>query len=154
MSSYVLKRTQKLPIDLDTAWDFFSSPHNLNDITPPDMQMHILNNSGTEKMFAGQIITYTVSPVLGIPLFWMTEIVHVKDKEYFVDNQLCGPFAIWHHLHQFKAIDGGVEMTDLVNYKLPLGPLGNLVHALIIKKRVEAIFNYRHIALQQKFGKL
>jgi ligand-binding SRPBCC domain-containing protein len=84
----------------------------------------------------------------------MTEIMHVNDKAYFVDNQRCGPFAVWHHLHQFKAIDGGVEMTDLVNYKLPLGPLGNIAHALIVKKRVEAIFNYRYIALQQKFGKL
>ena len=111
MGSYILKRVQRLPITLDAAWDFFSSPRNLKEITPAYMKFKVLSNSESEKMFAGQIITYTVSPILGIPLFWMTEITHVKDKEYFVDEQRFGPYALWHHKHFFKEIPGGVEMT-------------------------------------------
>lgn len=153
MSSYILKHTQQLPISLEQAWDFFSSPDNLNEITPPDMQMDILTNSGSGKMFAGQIITYHVRPILNIPMHWITEISHVKDMEYFVDNQMHGPFAMWHHLHTFKAIAGGVEMTDVVDYKMPFGILGTIVHALIVRKKVEGIFAYRNKLLEQKFGK-
>lgn len=154
MASYVLKRTQRLPISLDEAWAFFSTPDNLNDITPPDMQMEILSNSGSGTMFEGQIITYYVRPILNIPLHWITEITHVKNYNYFIDNQKHGPFAMWHHIHQFKEIDGGVEMTDTVNYMLPLGPIGTLVHALVVRKKVEAIFDFRYKLLEQKFGQL
>lgn len=155
MASYVIQRTQRLPISLSKAWDFFSTPNNLNDITPADMQMEILTDSGSGgKMFEGQIITYHVRPILNIPLHWVTEISHVKEQEYFVDNQMHGPFAMWHHLHQFKAIQGGVEMTDTVNYMMPFGPLGTVVHALMVRKQVEAIFDFRYKLLEQKFGKM
>ena len=154
MGSYVLKHVQRLPIGIDEAWEFFSRPDNLNEITPPDMQMDILSRSGGEKMFAGQIITYNVHPILNIPLHWVTEISHVKEKVYFIDNQLKGPFAMWHHLHHFKEVNGGIEMTDTVNYMLPFGPLGTIVHALIVRKKVEGIFAYRNKVLEQKFGKL
>ena len=151
MSSYVLRSTQRLPIDMDTAWEFFSSPHNLKIITPAYLNFRIL--SETEKMYPGQIIRYYVSPLLGIPLFWMTEITHVRDREYFVDEQRFGPYALWHHKHFFKEIPGGIEMTDQVDYKLPLGHLGNIAHALFVRKQVEAIFDHRYKVLEERFGK-
>lgn len=118
------------------------------------MNFRILSNTGNGKMYPGQIITYKVSPVLGIPLFWMTEITHVKEGEYFIDEQRFGPYAMWHHEHRFSAMDGGVEMTDIVSYKLPLGPLGLLAYHLFVKKEVEQIFNYRYKVLEERFGKL
>ena len=152
MSSYTLKTQQRLPISLDEAWEFFSSPRNLKEITPAYMNFRVLTNSDSEKMFAGQIITYQVSPILGIPLFWMTEITHVKDKEYFIDEQRFGPYALWHHKHFFKAIPGGVEMIDFLDYKLPLGILGNIAHSLFVKKQIETIFEYRSKVLVERFG--
>lgn len=152
MSSYTFKTIQRLPISLDEAWEFFSSPRNLKEITPAYMNFRVLTNSDSEKMFAGQIITYKVSPVLGIPMFWMTEITHVKDREYFIDEQRFGPYALWHHKHFFKEIPGGIEMTDFLDYKLPLGILGNIAHALFVKKQIESIFQYRYKVLEERFG--
>lgn len=151
MSCYSLTRTQRLPIDIPTAWDFFSSPYNLQAITPAYMNFRILNEVG--RMYAGQIITYKVSPVAGIPLFWMTEITHVREGEYFVDEQRKGPYAMWHHQHFFKPIPDGVEMTDIVNYELPLGILGDIAHAIFVKKQVESIFEHRHRVLEERFGR-
>ncbi len=152
MSSYCITRVQHIPVSLSQAWEFFSHPGNLQKITPVSMNFRVLNDSGSDTMYAGQIITYKVSPIAGIPMFWMTEITHVKEQEYFVDEQRFGPYALWHHTHKFKAIEGGVEMTDIVHYKLPLGPIGNLVHALLVKKKVEAIFDFRVKAVEQLFG--
>ncbi|MDX2048024.1 MAG: SRPBCC family protein [Chitinophagaceae bacterium] len=153
MSVYVIKRVQQLPITLDKAWDFFSSPHNLREITPAGMDFRILSDPGIEKIYAGQVITYKVKPVAGIPVFWMTEITHVKDKEYFIDEQRSGPYSLWRHSHFFKEIPGGVEMTDLVYYKIPLGILGRFAHWLFVKKQLSSIFDYRYKALEEKFGK-
>lgn len=152
MGIYRLYRKQTIPVSLDMAWDYFSSPHNLKEITPPDMAMTVTGNSGTEKMYAGQMITYTVSPLMGIKLFWLTEITHVKDREYFVDEQRIGPYALWHHLHRFKEVPGGVDMEDIVHYKLPLGPLGWIAHALFVRKKLEGIFEYRLKVLEKRFG--
>jgi ligand-binding SRPBCC domain-containing protein len=154
MGSFALSRTQQLPISMGTAWEFFSSPKNLKEITPEHLNFKILSNSNSEKMYAGQIITYKVTPLLGIPIFWMTEIKQVKHHEYFIDEQRFGPYALWHHAHFFKPIEGGVEMTDLVNYKLPLGFLGNIAHGLFVKKQLEHIFDYRNEVLEKKFGKI
>ena len=114
---YSLKTVQQIPIDLETAWSFFSRPDNLKDITPAEMGFNIISKYHGEKMYAGQFIEYKVSPVLNIPLYWMTEITHVEDKKYFVDEQRFGPYSLWHHQHHFAAITGGVEMTDIVHYK-------------------------------------
>ena len=154
MSSYTFKTVQRLQISLDEAWEFFSSPRNLKEITPAYMNFRVLTNSDSEKMFAGQIITYKVSPLLGIPMFWMTEITHVKDHEYFIDEQRFGPYALWHHKHFFKTVPGGIEMTDFLDYKLPLGILGNIAHALFVKKQIQSIFEYRYKVLEERFGKL
>lgn len=147
MANYTLKRIQLLPMSLDEAWEFFSNPANLNNITPAYMRFRILNKSG-ERMYPGQIITYTVRPVLGIPLFWMTEITQVKEKEYFIDEQRRGPYAFWHHTHFFKNVPGGVEMTDIVHYRLPFGPLGKLLHWLFVRKQLNDIFDYRFSVLK------
>lgn len=153
MSSHQLKSVLRLPIDLETAWEFFSSPKNLQHITPPDMRFEILTDSDTSTMYAGQIITYRVRPLLGIPLFWMTEITHVVPNQYFIDEQRFGPYALWHHLHRFQEIPGGVEMTDLVHYKMPMGFLGELVHPWLVKQKLDSIFSYRTQVLEKRFGK-
>lgn len=149
-----LETIQRLPIDLDTAWDFFSSPANLKTITPPYMGFEITSgfNPG-EKMYAGMMISYIVKPLLGIPMEWVTEITHVRDRAFFVDEQRLGPYALWHHQHHFKAIEGGVEMRDIIHYRAPMGPLGKIAVALFIRKKVESIFDYRYQKLEGLFGR-
>ncbi|MCS6819670.1 MAG: SRPBCC family protein [Chitinophagales bacterium] len=152
MGCYVLTRKQILPISIEEAWSFFSSPENLKDITPPYLNFKILSKSGSDIMYAGQIITYHVRPLLNIPLFWMTEITHVEHGKFFVDEQRFGPYAFWHHQHHFKPVEEGVEMTDIVHYKLPLGILGKIAHFLFVKKQLNEIFDYRFHVLEKKFG--
>ncbi len=148
---YRLKTVQNLPISVEKAWDFLSDPGNLKTITPDYMGFKILEGA-EEKMYAGQIIKYTVTPVLGIPLGWVTEITHVRDNEYFVDEQRFGPYRLWHHKHFIKAISGGVEMIDIVDYKLPFGILGRIAHPLFVKRQLNQIFNYRYNKLIELFG--
>ena len=151
MKIYTLQTKQNLPISIDEAWEFLSSPKNLKTITPTYMGFNIL--SGAEKpMFPGQIIQYIVTPVLGIPTKWVTEITHVRDKEYFVDEQRFGPYALWHHKHFLKEIPGGVEMEDIVDYKLPIGILGQLVHPILVKPKLKEIFDFRQKKLIELFG--
>lgn len=155
MAVHTLKRVQRLPIPLEKAWDFFSSPLNLKEITPPYMGFHVTSDPAfMRKMYAGQIITYTVKPLPGIPLFWMTEITHVEPGRFFVDEQRTGPYAIWHHQHHFKPIPGGVEMTDLVHYKIPFGWLGDLANLLFVRRQLNGIFEYRQNKLEEMFGKM
>jgi ligand-binding SRPBCC domain-containing protein len=150
---YSLKATQKLPIPIEEAWDFFSRPDNLKDITPTHLGFNIISQHHGKRMFAGQIIEYKVSPLLGIPLYWMTEITHVEEGRYFVDEQRYGPYSLWHHQHHFKSIDGGVEMTDIVHYKLPLWFVGDIAHGLFVKKQLQSIFSFRFQKAEALFGK-
>lgn len=151
MSVYQLSRKQFLPISIEEAWSFFSSPKNLQTITPDYMGFKI--KSGADSaMYPGQLITYTVSPVLGIPMGWVTEITHVDSPNYFVDNQRFGPYAMWHHKHFFKVLENGVEVEDIVDYKLPLGFLGNIAHVLFVKNKLKQIFDYREKKLIELFG--
>jgi ligand-binding SRPBCC domain-containing protein len=151
MKIYTFHRTQKLPITLEKAWDFLSNPKNLKTITPDYMSFDIL--SGAEKpMFAGQIIQYIVTPILGIKTKWVTEITHVKELEYFVDEQRFGPYALWHHKHFIKEIDGGVEMEDIIDYKVPMGILGQFVQPFLVKPKLEEIFAYRQKKLIELYG--
>lgn len=149
---YAIKTIQTIPVSLDAAWDFFSSPANLKEITPDNLGFNIISKHHGDKMYAGQIIEYTVKPVLGIPLYWMTEITHVEDKKYFVDEQRYGPYNMWHHQHHFKAANGGVEMTDIVHYKLPFWFFGDIAHSLFVKKQLQHIFNFRNQIVAKKFG--
>lgn len=155
MAIFQLKTTQKLPITLDKAWEFISSPYNLKTITPPHMGFNITNGVGEQdKMFAGQIIVYKLSPIPGYRTEWVTEITHVKEGEYFIDEQRFGPYALWHHKHQLKPIAGGVLMEDTVHYKLPLGILGQWAHALFVRKMLTRIFDYRRKTMESLFGKM
>jgi ligand-binding SRPBCC domain-containing protein len=142
---------QVVPISLDEAWTFFSSPRNLSKITPDYMNFRITSDV-PDVMYEGLIITYNVSPVLGISVKWVTEISHAKSKTMFVDNQLVGPYALWHHQHHFKEVEGGVEMTDIVTYKMPYGVLGRLLELLVVNKKVKAIFSYRTKKIEELFG--
>ena len=128
------------------------SPKNLKEITPDYMGFDITSDNLPEKMYPGMIITYKVSPFLGIKLDWMTEITHVKDLEYFVDEQRIGPYALWHHQHKLESIDNGVLMTDIVTYQPPLGVLGALANRIFIKRQLDNIFSFRKRALVKRFG--
>lgn len=153
MAFYQLVRTQRLPVTINEIWNFISSPINLQDITPEHMGFVVTSNTGAEKMYPGMIITYKVSPLFGIKLNWMTEITHVKDFEYFVDEQRIGPYSMWHHQHKIEPIEGGVLMTDIVTYQPPLGFLGAIANSFLIKNQLRKIFDYRTMALEKRFGK-
>lgn len=153
MKIYQIKTKQKLPISSKEAWQFLGNPNNLAEITPKYMNFKIL--SGADRpIFAGQIIQYKVTPVLGITLKWVTEITHVKENEYFVDEQRFGPYSLWHHKHFIKKINGGIEMEDIVDYKIPFGILGQIAHPLFVKNKLRQIFKFREKKLIKLFGKL
>lgn len=148
-----LSVVQSVPISLEQAWEFFSSPNNLAKITPDGMGFNII--SGTEKeMYAGQIIQYKVSPFPFYKTNWVTEISQVKHMEFFIDEQRFGPYAFWHHKHFFKEIPGGVVMEDVVDYKAPFGKLGKLLSSALIKKELTKIFIYRQKVLKDLFGEI
>jgi ligand-binding SRPBCC domain-containing protein len=151
MGQHVLERSQFLPITLDEAWAFFSSPRNLAKITPSDMGFVIREPFDDQPTYAGQRITYTVSPLLGIPLKWVTLIAEAEGPHRFVDTQVQGPYKRWWHVHTFEAMEGGVLMKDRVEYELPLGPLGELAHAIFVKQRLKAIFDFRFVTLERYF---
>jgi ligand-binding SRPBCC domain-containing protein len=152
-SMYRLEKTQWAPITLEEAWSFFSTPKNLNKITPPGLGFKILSDVENVEMYAGQIIMYDVTPILSIPLRWVTEITHVKEMEYFVDEQRFGPYKFWHHQHFFKSVNGGVEIKDIVHYDLPFGIFGKIAHKLFVKSELEEIFSFRVRAIEVRFGK-
>ncbi|MEW7291785.1 SRPBCC family protein [Aquimarina sp. 2304DJ70-9] len=153
MKIYTLKAKQNLPISVNEAWEFLSDPRNLKIITPDYMGFEILSGAD-RKMYPGQIIQYIVTPVAGIKNKWVTEITHVRDKEYFVDEQRFGPYALWHHKHFVKEIPGGVEMEDIIDYKVPFGILGQLIHPILVKPKLKEIFKYREKKLIELFGTL
>jgi ligand-binding SRPBCC domain-containing protein len=135
---------QHLNTDLPTAWRFFSHAANLEIITPDHMNFRVTSGALPDEVYPGQIITYKVSPILGIPLSWMTEITQVVHLLHFVDEQRRGPYRMWHHEHHFEEIpDGGVLMTDIVYYELPLWLLGELARPLFINRQLHNIFEYR-----------
>lgn len=152
MKIYRLKTIQNLPISQKEAWDFLSDPRNLKTITPDYMGFEIIGGVAS-KMYAGQILQYIVTPLLNIPLKWVTEITHIKEGEYFVDEQRFGPYSLWHHKHFIKPIKNGVEMIDIVDYKVPFGLLGQLVQPFLVGPKLEEIFEYRKNALDRIFGK-
>jgi ligand-binding SRPBCC domain-containing protein len=149
-----IRTKQFLKSDIDTIWKFMSSPKNLATITPSYMGFHILSKEeDIAEMYSGQIIEYHVTPVKGIKLHWVTEITHVEDKKYFVDEQRFGPYTLWHHKHFLKEVPGGVEMIDIVHYKAPFGFLGKIANSLFIKKQLKTIFDYRYQKLEELFNK-
>ena len=153
MGFYQLRTTQKVNASLDEVWDFISSPANLSKITPKYMGFDITTRNLPEKMYPGMIISYLVSPVLGIKTTWVTEITHVRDKVFFVDEQRVGPYTLWHHEHHVEIIPNGVLMTDIVSYKPPFGFLGSIANSLLIKSKLKEIFDFRTQAIEAIFGK-
>ncbi|MDA8547626.1 SRPBCC family protein [Flavobacteriaceae bacterium] len=151
MKIFKLKYSQKLPISLNEAWDFLSSPNNLELITPKSMDFNI-TDWDRKKAYPGQIIRYTVKPILGIKINWVTEITHVRGKEYFVDEQRFGPYTFWHHKHFIKEIEGGVIMEDVIHYKPPFGLIGVLLNFLFINSKLNSIFKHRELELIKTFG--
>lgn len=149
---HTIQTKQVIKSDLNTVWEFISSPKNLAKITPEYMGFDILGNLGGEKMYSGQIIEYYVKPIAGIKMHWVTEITHVKDKEYFVDEQRFGPYTLWHHKHFLKEVPGGIEMVDIVHYKIPFGIFGKLANILFIKKQLKTIFDFRFQKMEQLFN--
>jgi ligand-binding SRPBCC domain-containing protein len=151
MAQHVLEQEQVLPISLEEAWSFFSTPRNLARITPPDMGFVIHEPFDDSPAHAGQRITYTVRPLFGIPLKWVTLIALAEGPHRFVDSQVQGPYKRWWHLHTFEPVQGGVLMRDRVEYELPLGPLGELAHGIFVKKRLQQIFEHRRETLKRLF---
>ena len=151
---YSLKSVQTIPISLADAWDFFSRPDNLQHITPAAMGFKIKSKHHTNKMYAGQIIEYTVKPLFGIPLYWMTEITHVSEGKYFIDEQRFGPYSLWHHQHHFRELNGAVEMTDIVHYKVPFWFLGDIANFVFVRNELKNIFDFRFRAVEERFGKV
>ncbi len=154
MAFYQLRTAQRIPASLGEVWDFISSPANLQKITPREMGFEITSGDLPDKMYEGMIISYRVRPLLGIPTTWVTEITHVRDRKYFVDEQRVGPYSLWHHEHHVEAIEGGVLMRDIVSYRPPLGFLGAMANTIIIKRKLREIFSYREKALEERFGKM
>lgn len=149
---HTFQTTQFVKSDIYTVWAFMSSPKNLASITPEYMEFKVLSDLGDGKMYQGQIIEYYVKPLLGIKLHWVTEITHVQELQFFVDEQRFGPYQFWHHKHFFKEVNGGVEMYDLVNYQLPFGILGKLTHELFVKKQLKQVFDYRFKVIDELFN--
>jgi ligand-binding SRPBCC domain-containing protein len=148
-----LQTKQVLKTDLSTLWEFMSSPKNLAKITPAYMGFEILTDLGDTKMYPGQIIEYYIRPLAGIKMQWVTEITHVENLNYFVDEQRYGPYAFWQHKHFLKAVPGGVEMTDILHYKISFGILGRLVNTFYVRKKIKEIFDFRFQKLEALFNK-
>jgi len=145
-------KEQLLKSDIETVWDFMSSPSNLQKITPKWMLFKITSSNENQKMYPGMIISYKVTPILSIPMTWVTEITHVKNKLFFVDEQRIGPYKMWHHEHIFEIQNNGVLMKDVITYVPPFGILGRIANLLFIRKRINYIFDYRKKILDKIFN--
>ena len=153
MAFFQFEKTQKINASKEEIWDFISSPANLKEITPSSMGFDITSNNATEKMYEGILISYQVKPLFGIKTNWVTEITHIKEGHFFIDEQRMGPYKMWHHQHFIEEIPGGVLMRDIVSYIPPFGFLGIIANQLIIKNKLEEIFDFRKEALDKKYGK-
>ncbi|MEP2026103.1 MAG: SRPBCC family protein [Reichenbachiella sp.] len=153
MAFYQYKSEQILPASMEEVWQFISSPANLKKITPAYMGFDIISEA-PDKMYPGLIVTYTVSPLFGIKTAWMTEITHMVEGKFFVDEQRIGPYALWHHQHLIEPIENGVLMKDIVTYAPPLWWIGKLANRLIIKRKLNEIFEFRRKALIKVFGEV
>jgi ligand-binding SRPBCC domain-containing protein len=149
---HVLNKRQVVPAGIRECWKFFSDPHNLSKITPPGLDFQVLSEL-PDEIHEGMMIEYRVRPLLGIPMTWLTEITHVRGPHYFVDEQRVGPYALWHHEHEFVDMpDGRTELVDRIHYILPFSPLSEAVHALLVAPQLKTIFEYRIAAVEKIFG--
>ena len=151
MRLYCLKRFQRLPVSIDKAWQFFSNPMNLPEITPSWLRFE-LTQTVPKSVYSGMIISYRLTPLPYIPVNWISEITHVKAPDFFVDEQRFGPYRFWHHQHKFNACGSETEMTDIVHYAMGYGMLGELAHRFIVSPRLENIFDYRYEKISRLFS--
>lgn len=149
---HTLKFTQLIRKDANTVWDFFSSPHNLETITPDFVDFKVTSKHLEDKIYPGMIITYKIRPVMGIPLEWVTEITHIEPPNYFVDEQRYGPYSFWHHKHFFKETENGILMTDLIHYRLPFWFVGRLIDSFFVSRKLKQIFEYRRVKIDEIFS--
>ncbi len=149
---FQLYREQQLNCDIETAWEFFSNPHNLSKITPNEMNFVVLTDLPSTQIYEGMEIDYTVSPLLNIPMKWKTRITQVDELKSFTDFQLKGPYKLWNHYHEFIPNKNGILAKDTVNYELPLGFIGNIAHSLFVRSKLESIFKHRFQVLEEKFN--
>jgi ligand-binding SRPBCC domain-containing protein len=152
MAFYQIRTQQFLAAKLDAVWDFISSPANLKKITPEHMGFDITTPEISKKMYPGMVIGYKVRPIWGFKTTWITEITHVAEKQYFVDEQRLGPYTMWHHEHHIEERDGGVMMTDIVSYIPPFGFIGSIANSLFIRQQLDTIFSYREKRLDDIFN--
>ncbi len=151
MAFYQFVREQHLLATSRELWDFMSSPHNLARITPSEMEFRITSEvSG--KIYPGMIISYAVKPLMGIKTTWVTEITHVEEGKFFIDEQRVGPYKLWHHQHLLKPTEEGTIMKDIVSYQPPFGFVGSIANGMVIRKKLEEIFEYRYQVLDSMFG--
>lgn len=152
MPTHTLESRQIINASIKQAWDFFSNPRNLARITPPSLGFEIITPSLPPRIHAGMMIEYKVRALPGITMTWLSEITQVREGSYFVDEQRAGPYALWHHEHRFTyLVDGRVEIHDLVTYRLPFQPFGELAHPWLVKPRLESIFAYREARVRELF---
>ena len=154
MAVYQFRTKQHVAASIDEVWDFISSPANLKKITPAHMGFEITSEGADAKMYSGMIITYKVSPLLGIKMNWVTEISQVEEKKFFIDEQRIGPYKFWHHQHKISAIENGVLMEDIITYQPPLGILGGIMNVVVIKRSLNKIFDFRKEVLKELYGEL
>ncbi|WP_430813610.1 SRPBCC family protein [Carboxylicivirga sp. RSCT41] len=152
MAFYQFQRRQLIQASLEDVWTFIATPSNLNKITPPSMGFDILTPDLPSLMYEGMIIHYRVKPLPFYNTEWVTEITHIRHGEYFVDEQRVGPYKLWHHMHRLQETTSGVEMTDIVSYQLPMGVLGRLGNQLLVRNRLNQIFEYREKAIIKYFA--
>jgi len=150
MAFYQFEREQFIPTTLETLWDFIATPRNLKKITPDFMGFDI-TSSIKDRMYQGMIISYVVKPFKGIKTKWVTEITHLKELSYFVDEQRIGPYSLWHHQHILIPKEDGVLMKDIITYEPPYGILGAIANSLFIEKKLTSIFDYRQTVLEEYF---
>src|SRR5688572_5656986 len=154
MKTFHYKTEQLLPVDINKAWDFFSSPENLSVITPPALDFTIFDDLKDKEIYTGMIINYRVKPLFGIPVKWQTEITDVEKPFSFTDRQLKGPYNLWEHHHRFVEKADGVLVMDHVRYQLPFGFIGTISHSLVIRKKLDDIFTFRRSTLTSLFGEI
>jgi len=152
MVTHELIAVQRIPASLEDVWRFFTNPRNLRLITPPYLDFQFLDKQLPAEIYSGQKIRYTVSPILGIPVQWISTITRVEEQKMFVDEQLSGPYKYWRHEHRFEEKLGMIEMNDRVSYQMPMGLLGSFAHYLFVKRQLEKLFAYREMQVANIFG--
>ena len=148
---YTFENEQFIKSDIDSVWNYFNNPKHINSLTPPEMHFHTLTTNLPEQIHTDLIISYWVSPLFRIPLKWKTKIISVEKNKSFIDIQIKGPYKKWHHLHTFEKVENGVLMKDIITYELPFGRLGDFVHRIVVKKKVDQLFEFRTKQIQKHF---